>query len=61
MEVLARNIAISTGYGNQNERTARFSSYRTVGCGKGTQSKFLINYLQDNNLGEVLYVYTGEN
>ena len=25
-----------------------------------TQSKFLINYLQDNNLYEVLYVYTGK-
>ena len=30
------------------------------GCGKGTQAKMLIKYLQDNNLGETLYVYTGE-
>ena len=30
------------------------------GCGKGTQAKLLINYLRDNNLGETLYVYTGE-
>ena len=30
------------------------------GCGKGTQAKLLIKYLKDNNLGETLYVYTGE-
>lgn len=30
------------------------------GCGKGTQAKLLIKYFQDNNLGETLYVYTGE-
>src|SRR3989339_1313419 len=30
------------------------------GCGKGTQAKLLIKYLRDNNLGETLYVYTGE-
>ena len=30
------------------------------GCGKGTQAKLLSKYLQDNNLGETLYVYTGE-
>ena len=30
------------------------------GCGKGTQAKLLIKYLQDNNLGETLYVYTGD-
>ena len=30
------------------------------GCGKGTQAKLLIKHLRDNNLGETLYVYTGE-
>jgi len=30
------------------------------GCGKGTQSKLLIKHLRDNNLGETVYVYTGE-
>lgn len=30
------------------------------GCGKGTQAKLLIKHLQDNNLGETLYIYTGE-
>ena len=30
------------------------------GCGKGTQAKLLIKHLQNNNLGETLYVYTGE-
>ena len=30
------------------------------GCGKGTQAKLLIKYLKDKNLGETLYVYTGE-
>ena len=30
------------------------------GCGKGTQAKLLIKYLQDNNLGETLYIYTGD-
>ena len=30
------------------------------GCGKGTQAKLLIKYLKDNNLGETLYIYTGE-
>lgn len=30
------------------------------GCGKGTQAKLLIKYLRNNNLGETLYIYTGE-
>jgi len=30
------------------------------GCGKGTQAQLLIKHFQDNNLGETLYVYTGE-
>lgn len=30
------------------------------GCGKGTQSKLLIKYLQGNNFGETLYIYTGD-
>ena len=30
------------------------------GCGKGTHAKLLIKHLRDNNLGETLYVYTGE-
>ena len=30
------------------------------GCGKGTQAKLLVKHLRDNNLGETLYVYTGE-
>ena len=29
------------------------------GCGKGTQAELLIKYLSGNNLGETLYIYTG--
>lgn len=30
------------------------------GCGKGTQAELLIKYLNDKNLGETLYIYTGD-
>ena len=30
------------------------------GSGKGTQAELLIKYLKDKNLGETLYIYTGD-
>lgn len=47
---------------NQNKSNGPFNFLLIgrSGCGKGTQAKLIAKYLEDNDLGEVLYVYTGE-
>lgn len=31
-----------------------------AGCGKGTQSDLLVKYFKEQNLGELIYIYTGQ-